>query len=159
MDFDRAVADAKMSGRNLVGVAHDQLPEDVPFAGRQAIHPRENFVFFFFLTADISAGIDRTRDACEQAIPADRFFDEIDRAGVHRLHRHHDVAMPCDKNNGKQCKHPRGSDVTEGYSVDGSLGQLREPAQRLADRIGRCCDSDVAMTDCEQAACILRKVS
>ena len=27
------------------------------------------------------------------------------------------------------------SDVTEGYAADWSVGQLREPAQRIADRI------------------------
>ena len=31
--------------------------------------------------------------------------------------------------------HARPSDVTEGYAADWSIGQLREPAQRIADRI------------------------
>ena len=31
--------------------------------------------------------------------------------------------------------HSRGSDVTEGYAADWTVGQLREPAQRVADRI------------------------
>ena len=31
--------------------------------------------------------------------------------------------------------HARGSDVTESYAADWSVEQLREPAQRIADRI------------------------
>ena len=31
--------------------------------------------------------------------------------------------------------HSRGSDVTEGYASDWTVEQLREPAQRVADRI------------------------
>ena len=31
--------------------------------------------------------------------------------------------------------HARPQDVTEGYAADWSVGQLREPAQRIADRI------------------------
>ena len=31
--------------------------------------------------------------------------------------------------------HSRGSDVTEGYAADWTVEQLREPAQRVADRI------------------------
>ena len=31
--------------------------------------------------------------------------------------------------------HARPSDVTEGYAADWSIGQLREPAQGIADRI------------------------
>ncbi len=32
--------------------------------------------------------------------------------------------------------HARPSDVTEGSAADWAVGQLREPAQRVADRIG-----------------------
>ena len=31
--------------------------------------------------------------------------------------------------------HARPSDVTKGYAADWTVGQLREPAQRVADRI------------------------
>ncbi len=31
--------------------------------------------------------------------------------------------------------HARPSDITEGYAADWTIGQLREPAQRIADRI------------------------
>ena len=31
--------------------------------------------------------------------------------------------------------HARPNDVTEGYAADWTIGQLREPAQRIADRI------------------------
>ena len=31
--------------------------------------------------------------------------------------------------------HSRGTDVTEGYAADWTVEQLREPAQRVADRI------------------------
>ncbi|MYF87855.1 MAG: hypothetical protein F4027_11195 [Rhodospirillaceae bacterium] len=31
--------------------------------------------------------------------------------------------------------HARPGDVTEGYAADWTVGQLREPAQRIADRI------------------------
>ena len=31
--------------------------------------------------------------------------------------------------------HARSSDVTEGYAAEWTIGQLREPAQRIADRI------------------------
>ena len=31
--------------------------------------------------------------------------------------------------------HARSSDITEGYAADWTIGQLREPAQRIADRI------------------------
>ena len=31
--------------------------------------------------------------------------------------------------------HARPQDVTEGYAADWSVGQLREPAQRISDRI------------------------
>ena len=31
--------------------------------------------------------------------------------------------------------HARSNDITEGYAADWTLGQLREPAQRIADRI------------------------
>ena len=34
-----------------------------------------------------------------------------------------------------QVNHARPSDVTEGYSVDWTVGQLRELTQRIADRI------------------------
>ena len=31
--------------------------------------------------------------------------------------------------------HARSSDITEGYAADWTIGQLRQPAQRIADRI------------------------
>ena len=31
--------------------------------------------------------------------------------------------------------HARSDDITEGYAADWTIGQLREPAQRIADRI------------------------
>lgn len=31
--------------------------------------------------------------------------------------------------------HARPGDVTEGYAADRTVGQLRDPAQRIADRI------------------------
>ena len=31
--------------------------------------------------------------------------------------------------------HARSGDITEGYAADWTTGQLREPAQRIADRI------------------------
>ena len=31
--------------------------------------------------------------------------------------------------------HARSSDITEGYAAEWTVGQLREPAQRIADRI------------------------
>ena len=38
--------------------------------------------------------------------------------------------------------HARPNDVTEGYAADWTIGQLREPAQRIADRI------EALMNDC-----------
>ena len=39
--------------------------------------------------------------------------------------------------------HARPNDVTEGYAADWTVGQLREPAQRTADRIEALMNVDV----------------
>ena len=39
--------------------------------------------------------------------------------------------------------HARPGDVTEGYAADWTVGQLREPAQRIADRIDALVNADV----------------
>ena len=39
--------------------------------------------------------------------------------------------------------HARPNDVTEGYAADWTVGQLREPAQRIADRIEALMKGDV----------------
>lgn len=41
--------------------------------------------------------------------------------------------------------HARGSDVTESYAADWSVEQLREPAQRIADRIDELAQGVVAV--------------
>ncbi len=45
--------------------------------------------------------------------------------------------------------HARPGDVTEGYAADWTVGQLREPAQRIADRIDMLMNAD---TPADQAA-------
>ena len=35
----------------------------------------------------------------------------------------------------RMVNHARSADITEGYAADWTIGQLREPAQRIADRI------------------------
>ena len=42
--------------------------------------------------------------------------------------------------------HARPSDVTEGYAADWTVDQLREPAQRIADRIDELCALEPATT-------------
>ena len=39
--------------------------------------------------------------------------------------------------------HARPNDVTEGYAADWTIGQLREPTQRIADRIDGLMREDV----------------
>ena len=43
--------------------------------------------------------------------------------------------------------HARPPDVTEGYAADWTVEQLREPAQRMADRIGKLMNGPEADSD------------
>ena len=45
---------------------------------------------------------------------------------------------------GRPVDHARPSDVTEGYAPDWTIEQLREPAQRIADRIEAMMNADRA---------------
>ena len=49
--------------------------------------------------------------------------------------------------------HARPNDVTEGYAADWTIGQLREPAQRIANRI------EVLMNDCPAKAATASSIS
>ena len=40
--------------------------------------------------------------------------------------------------------HARPSDITEGYAADWTIGQLREPAQKIADRIEALMNRDMS---------------
>jgi len=42
----------------------------------------------------------------------------------------------------RSVNHARPNDVTEGYAADWSISRLREPAQRIADRIDALMDGD-----------------
>ena len=46
----------------------------------------------------------------------------------------HDLLLPRSLSK-RLVNHARSNDVTEGYAADWTAGQLREPAQRVADRI------------------------
>ena len=46
----------------------------------------------------------------------------------------HDLLLPRSLSK-RLVNHARSNDVTEGYAADWTAGQLREPAQRIADRI------------------------
>ena len=48
--------------------------------------------------------------------------------------------------------HARPSDVTEGYAADWTVEQLREPAQRIADRIDELAGSDAPVADARMRA-------
>ena len=45
-----------------------------------------------------------------------------------------ELLLPCSLTK-RLVNHSRGSDVTEGYAADWTVEQLREPTQRIADRI------------------------
>ncbi len=74
-----------------------------------------------------------------------RFYGEISEKGGTRLWSHglryafitvaeRELMLPCSLTK-RMVNHARPSDVTEGYAADWTVEQLREPAQRVADRI------------------------
>ena len=48
--------------------------------------------------------------------------------------------------------HARDDDITEGYAADWTVEQLREPAQRVADRIEALLGSNAAVPEAHPAA-------
>ena len=76
---------------------------------------------------------------------AQRFYTEIGRVGGTKFWFHglrnsfisvaeRELLLPRSLTM-RLVNHSRGSDVTEGYAADWTVEQLREPAQRVADRI------------------------
>ena len=90
----------------------------------------------------------------EQATISDlsQFYERIGTAGGAKFWYHalrncfitvaeRDLLLPLSLTK-RLVNHARPNDVTEGYAADWTIGQLRQPAQRIADRI------EALMNDC-----------
>ena len=100
MNFHRSLADSKLDGDDLVCLAAGDAGEYLLFPGGQAFEQalRSNHSVVQNL-ARLSKGQGFV-DPVEQLVVAERFEDEVDVATANGLHRHGNVAMPSDENDG-----------------------------------------------------------
>ncbi len=101
MDLDRHFAQFELSGNLLVAATGDDERKDLSFARRQGLETFLQFGDKFGLSPTGAVALDPRLDRIEQFLLVQGLGQEFDGPGLHRPHRHGNVAVTADKYDGK----------------------------------------------------------